>query len=244
MDAGTPLIILGVVLGVAALVVVIVLVTRAVIARNARIRAEFVALAVQQGWEFIERDMADRPYRYKGFKPFGVGDARRAEQVLTGAFGGYNVDLFNYHYEETSGSGKDRHTTVYRFRVAAIDMPVSGPDLTLHRETLGDKIYDAFGGEDIDFESDDFSRKFWVKCNDRKFAYDTITPAMMEWLLPLAHSGASWQWRGMTLIVAAPGHMGPEEYLGFLQFATGFRERLPRVLLPEVLKSQVTSGKR
>ena len=37
--------------------------------------------------------------------------------------------------------------------------------------------------DDIDFESDEFSRKFYVQSSDRKFAYDVLHPRMMEFLL-------------------------------------------------------------
>lgn len=40
-----------------------------------------------------------------------------------------------------------------------------------------------FGFDDIDFESVEFSRKFFVKSPDKRFAYDVIHPAMMEFLL-------------------------------------------------------------
>ena len=40
-----------------------------------------------------------------------------------------------------------------------------------------------FGFDDIDFESDEFSREFCVKAADRRWAFDVIHQATMEFLL-------------------------------------------------------------
>ena len=46
-----------------------------------------------------------------------------------------------------------------------------------------DKLAATFGFEDVDFESDEFSRKFYVGCKDRKFAFAVITPQVMKLML-------------------------------------------------------------
>ncbi|HCT45315.1 MAG TPA: hypothetical protein DF699_08890 [Phycisphaerales bacterium] len=57
------------------------------------------------------------------------------------------------------------------------------PDMLIRREGIFDKIASAFGKNDIDFESAEFSRKYYVQSESRKFAYDIIHPRMMEFLL-------------------------------------------------------------
>ncbi len=57
------------------------------------------------------------------------------------------------------------------------------PDLLIRREGLFDKLAGAFGFDDIDFESVEFSRRFHVKSPDKRFAYDVIHARMMEFLL-------------------------------------------------------------
>ncbi len=39
------------------------------------------------------------------------------------------------------------------------------------------------GADDIDFESAEFSRRFYVKANDRKWAYDVIHTRTMDFLM-------------------------------------------------------------
>ncbi|MCZ6810529.1 MAG: hypothetical protein O7D97_00875, partial [Planctomycetota bacterium] len=57
------------------------------------------------------------------------------------------------------------------------------PDLLIRREGMFDKLAGAFGFDDIDFESAEFSKRFYVKSPDKRFAYDVIHPRMMEFLL-------------------------------------------------------------
>jgi hypothetical protein len=143
---------------------------------------------------------------------------------------GVAFEAFSFRYVVTSGSGKNRHEQTYWFTVLAVPMPLAAPDLTLEPEGLAMKLFDALGGEDIDFESDAFSRRFWVKCRDRKFAYDVITPAMMERLLATPQ-GWSWQWRGGSLVVSRVGPMRPEDAPGIVALASVFTQDLPRHLL-------------
>ena len=48
---------------------------------------------------------------------------------------------------------------------------------------LFDKVAGAFGFDDIDFESSEFSKRFYVKSTEKRFAYDVLHPRMMEFLL-------------------------------------------------------------
>jgi hypothetical protein len=55
--------------------------------------------------------------------------------------------------------------------------------LVIAREGFFSKVAQAFGYDDIDFESHEFSRKFCVRSPDKKFAYDFCNARMMEYLL-------------------------------------------------------------
>lgn len=84
---------------------------------------------------------------------------------------------------------------------------------------------------EIRFESDEFSRKFRVLSEDRKFAYDVCHPRMMEWLLPIR------RWR----IEIAEGHVivtsgrrwTPAEFSGALDVLVEFVERIPEFVWRE-----------
>ena len=55
--------------------------------------------------------------------------------------------------------------------------------MKIAREGFFSKVAQAFGYDDIDFESHEFSRKFCVRSGDKKFAYDVCNARMIEYLL-------------------------------------------------------------
>jgi hypothetical protein len=55
---------------------------------------------------------------------------------------------------------------------------VGTPSLLIRREDIGDKLIGGLGFDDIDFESEEFSRDFWVKSDNRRHAYGVIHPRM------------------------------------------------------------------
>ena len=192
----------------------------------ARARREKVlrAWAAEHDWTYepLDRHMASS---YQGLRPFGQGSARRCRHIVTGRYEGHEFVLFQYQY--TVQSGKSSHT--YFFRVIDVQAPLAGHGLSIQKEHIGHKIADALGREDIDFESDEFSKRFWVQCDDRRFAYDVITPAMMEFLLP--HDDWTLQWRGNRLLLHQSGTLEPQRAQEQLRLVAGFLERLPRHLL-------------
>lgn len=192
------------------------------------IRDALRALAREHEWAFVESDKHDLPKRFKGFAPFNVGGGRVALNILSGAFEGMPFEAFTYRY--TTSDGKHQQTHLHE--VVVVPMPLHGPALRISPEHLGHKLVDALGGSDIDFESDAFSRRFWVQCEDRRFAYDALPPATLEFLLE--HNGKwTWQWRGGTLVLSRQGMLRAADVMPVLRLAQGFQKRLPRHLLAE-----------
>lgn len=221
---GSPIVALGIGVFVA------IGVTSAYIAwRNMKRRqAAFRSLAQERGWSYLDSDAADRPVRFVGFRPFGHGHSREALNVVAGAFQGMPFEAFTYRWKVTTGSGKNRRTHTYHAAVVAVPMPVQAPGLAISPEGLGHKLWDALGGEDIDTESDAFSRAFWVRCEDRRFAYDVLNPRMTEHLLAVGPVG-TWEWRGGSLVrVLRNGWLEPPHLLPALAAVQGFIGNLPR----------------
>ena len=80
------------------------------------------------------------------------------------------MTLMDYQY--TTGSGKNRSTHNKGLVIIGCDHPTI--PLQIRRENPFDKVGEFLGMDDIDFESAEFSRKFYVKSSDRKSAYDVI----------------------------------------------------------------------
>jgi hypothetical protein len=149
--------------------------------------------------------------------------------------------LGDFEYKQTSGSGKDRRTTTHHFSYLIVCLPWIVPNLTLRREHVFDKIAGALGFDDIDFESERFSRAFHVKCKDKKFAYDVIHPRMMEFLLganptPVAFAGP-W-----CCISDGSRRWTPEQFRGQIEFAQAFFGHWPEHLTRELESRTAADG--
>jgi hypothetical protein len=182
VDSFLPVLLIG-----GAIVLMIVLAMHAHQQRQQRL-AEMITLAHELGWQFVaDRDDAHDDL-YSQFEVFRRGHSRYAYNTLHGmiAIEGqqWAVKMGDYHYRVTSGSGKSRRTRTYEFSYAIVDMPfVRRPTLFIRPEGVFDSLAGAFGFADIDFESAEFSKRFHVTSDDKRFAYDVIHPGMIEFLL-------------------------------------------------------------
>ncbi len=190
-----------------------------------RRRKRLMAWATEKGFWF-EKVNHSFTHQFAAFEPFNVGDDRHSRHLIQGRVDGAKLAVFQYHY--TVGSGKNETTTVVH--ACAFETPIVSPGLSIRKEGLHHKLFDAFGGEDIDFESDEFSRKFWVRGPNRKFVYDVVHPRTMEFLMP--HQATLWQWIGNHLVLVRQGHLEPDLAESILQDAMEFMGLVPRHLHP------------
>jgi hypothetical protein len=151
-------------------------------------REALAAVAARLGWRFDSRRDRDHDDEYAHFEIYRRGHSRAAYNTLTGEveIGGRRcpAKMGDFMYKITTSTGKSTHTKTYRFSYLILHLAYVGiPDLLIRREGVLDKIAGAFGFDDIDFESAEFSRRFCVKSPDKRFAYDVIHPRMMEFLL-------------------------------------------------------------
>lgn len=123
----------------------------------------------------------DMEGRYPEFACLRQGFTRYADNIIDGRWGKRRILAFDYHY---AINADNRLPNLYRTFSAVVlegDRPLK--DLLIRPETLADKVSAFFGFEDIDFESAQFSREFYVQAADRKWAYDVIHPRMMDLLM-------------------------------------------------------------
>lgn len=121
---------------------------------------------------------------YPSFKFLRQGNGRYAYNVMSGDSNGYKVTGFDYHYQTTSTNSKGQtQTHHHHFSTFIITPTFRLKSLTIRPEGIFDKMAAAFGWDDIDFESAEFSRKFHVKAEDRRWAYDVLPQDTMEYLL-------------------------------------------------------------
>lgn len=113
--------------------------------------------------------------RFPEFKRLQEGSNRYAYNIMQGGWSGRAFLGFDCHYETRTMDSKGRRQTQHHYFSAVIlesDLPLK--PLFIRPEGFFDKVTEFFGFDDIDFESAEFSRKFYVKAEDRRWAYDVI----------------------------------------------------------------------
>lgn len=160
---------------------------------------------------------------------FQRGHHRRAPNIMEGNYAGYHAMCFDYQY--TVGSGKNSHTDY--FLCVLLPSPVPFARLSVRPEGIGDKIAGFLGMGDIQFESDDFNRRFSVTCDDPRFAFGVLHPRSMELLMDAP--GVCLEGVGSNVLFYLPRSTESAGGLRWhltklLQFGAEFMAHLPQYL--------------
>jgi len=193
--------------------------------KAARRRKQLAAWAA--GKELYYHSGKDRTFGhgYPGFKCLSRGHSRYGHNVMTGQWAGMPITAFDYHYKTGSGKNESTHT----FSGVIVEAPILLKPLYVRRESIFDKIAEFVGLDDIDFESAEFSRKFYVKSPERKWAYDVIHQRMMEYLLTAPALNVQFD---LTHVMAwASRHFGPAEFEAAAEHVRSILELLPEYLV-------------
>jgi len=167
--------------------------------------------------------------RYAALSRLHEGGDRYAFNALTGSLGGHPITAFDFHYETYSTDDKgNTQTTHHHLHVIVLTLERAFPKLMITPEGILSKIAQAFGYDDIDFESHEFSRRFCVRSPDRKFAYDFCNARMIELLL--ASTGLHVEVLDDSLALTYSGRMDPAKIEPELDLARALRERMPDYL--------------
>ncbi len=138
--------------------------------------------AQAHGYTYTELDEFNVMGRCSGFPMFNIGDSRKVYAQIFGVYRGYSFCIFFYRY--STGSGKNR--TTHHIQGVLIEAKISLPGLlTMRPEGFFDRIAEVIGFDDIDFEYNEFNKKYFIKSEDKRMAYDIYGRDMMEYLLML-----------------------------------------------------------
>ena len=222
-----PLIIGGFIIAVAIVVAVVSYI-------SARKRREaMAALAAKLGLCFDPGKNWDIAKRYSFLDKLRVESKflsgerttnRYAFNILSGNYQGHDVTIFDYHYR--TGSGKNTQHHYISFFI--LHLLASFPELVIGPEGIFSKMAQALGYDDIDFESYEFSRKFCVRCRDKKFAYDVCNARMIEYLL--SNTDLTIEIEGEVLAISFGSRLAPEQIEPNLNRLITVRSILPEYL--------------
>jgi hypothetical protein len=193
-----------------------------------RKRREALALMARQlGMEYSPQDQVGC-LNYP-FALLAKGEGRGTENVVWGTWQGIHMTEFDYwYYEESTNSKGHRSRTYYRFSCAVTEIAAQCAHLSLDREGVLTRLADHLGLHDIEFESDDFNRRFNVKCSDRKFANDLVDSRMMQWLLGV---DGTFQFEvSGTWVLCYSSRLRPVDLVPLLGSAKQFVGHVPHVV--------------
>jgi hypothetical protein len=205
---------------VVVLVAVVVLIIYSICASGKR-RKELAGWAMSKGLAFCPGNDRSFDSKYPNVNCLQKGDSRYAYNIMTGTLTSREFLGCDYHY--ATGSGKSR--TQHHFSLVIIKSPILLEPLFIRPENFFDKLTEFAGFNDIDFESAEFSKKFYVKSPDKKWAYDIIHPRMMEFLL--ASPMFSMQFDSLSVIVYRNTRFSPAEFEDAANLVNGIFERIP-----------------
>lgn len=227
MDMGVVVVVL-IVLGMALVIVIAIFALRAAKKR----RAELAVWAARHGLVFSEGHDSGMDNRYPDFDCLHEGSSRYAFNIMRGRWRDRGLIAFDYHYETHSTNSKgQRQTHHHYFSAAIIDPDLVLKPLFIRPEGFFDKVKAAFGYDDIDFESAEFSRRFFVKSPDRKWAYDVIHARTMEYLLSAPRHSLEFDDR--SIIVWNTGRWSSREFAAAAGVVHGLLDLLPDYVLEQ-----------
>jgi hypothetical protein len=140
------------------------------------------------------------------------------------------AEIFDYTYYTESTDSKGRTSRHYYTRtVLALELPEEFPGITIKPDSALREFFEFIGGGDIDFESNEFNKRFYVWSDDRKFAYDIVHARMMEFLLRTREAirDLHLQIVGHRAIIFRERTVDADGVEQLLQFAADFHQRIP-----------------
>lgn len=196
-------------------------------------RKELLAWAQSKGLQFYPARDYGMDSRFPELKTLRQGENRYAYNIMQGRYTDRDMVAFDYHYETHSRDSKGRRQTHhYHFSTLILESGLPLKPLFIRPEGFFDKITEFFGADDIDFESAEFSRKFYVKADDRKWAYDVIHTRTMEFLL--AQPRFTIQFNPLTVAAWRTSLFKVADYEAAAETIRGILERLPEYVVKQL----------
>lgn len=195
--------------------------------RKLQRQREMRSLALGQRLDFS----LDDPFDTLGerFSLLQKGDGRGVENVMWGFWHELEIRAFDYWYfEESSDSNGHRSKSYYRFDCVITQVDARCPQLQISEENLFTRLADALTFRDIEFESEEFNRRFNVKGPDERFATAFCDARLMDWLMEHG-DGYAFEVVGDRLLCWCK-RVAPAEMVHLLGTAKAFREQIPVVV--------------
>lgn len=221
----------GLFIGCVVLLVVVFIILG--IYQSAKRRKELMAWAQSKGLSFSAWRDWSLEQRFPQFKCLRQGSDRYAYNIMEGDWSGRRFIAFDYHYEtESTGSKGQRQSHDHTFSAVIIRCNHFLKPLFIRPERFFDKFTEFLGFDDIDFESAEFSRKFYVRARDKRWAYDVIHARTMQFLLDMPQFTVEFD--PVHVIAYRSSRFKTTEFESAAEVVAGILDRMPEYLLKEL----------
>lgn len=191
-------------------------------------REQLAAWARARGWRYREGKVSTLDERWPQFDQLQQGDNRYGFNVMRGREDQREAFAFDYHYQTYSTDSKGRRQTHHHeFSAVVVDSGLELTPLAIRPEGIFDKVKGFFGYDDIDFESAEFSRAFWVTSPVKRWAYAVLHQGTMEYLLHSSRLPLEFE-DGPYVIAWSSHKMRPEQFDDALAYIDGILDRIPK----------------
>lgn len=200
-------------------------------------RLELAAWAQSKGLNFRPGNDSGIDNRFRFFNCLQQGERRYGYNISEGPIGNRKVCAFDYHYETHHRDSKGRQQTSHFYFSAVVvetDLPLK--PLFIRTENFLDKIGQFVGIDDINFESTEFNKQFYVKSPNKKWAYDVVNQATMELLMNSCRF--SLEFNGNAVIAYQKSTFAPGYFEEALLLITRMLDNLPDSVIHELKGSR------
>ncbi len=117
----------------------------------------------------------------------------------------HGIHQTTFQWQFTTGGGKHQTTHHYKVALMPMDFRENGY-IFIRRESLLDKMGGVFGFNDLDFEHQAFSDKYYVRAKPEKFGYNFFNPRMIEFFMK--YNAFDMVVKNNTVMLYMTGSMG------------------------------------
>lgn len=185
--------------------------------------------AESQGWAFKERASERHRSRCRYFDLLNRGSGI-ISNIMSVQLMWCETPTQGFCGDCGTGSrrGTSKNYTEFSFLIVEFPTKFAG-DLLVRPEGLKDRLLSSIGFDDIDLESKRFSDEFFVRSSEKKFAYEVLSPRVMEFMMDtnLVGNAPSFEIAHGLLCVAGERRVWkPKEFLSALEWTQQLLDRL------------------
>jgi len=167
----------------------------------------------------------------QAFWPFRHHRSFLAQNVLIGNHSGIEWTIFDCVHIAGLSLSQSVQLFGREFCVVCARVPMSLPSVHLSAESMTERVGSLFGFHDLTFEVEEFNRRYFVRTNDARAAFDILHPVAIDYLLSLPVR--DWQFTGSQILIANPGSHASESVRSLMQEVIGFVSLIPEFVVDD-----------